>query len=559
MPYIGVSPQFGVRRKHTYTATAGQTSFSGAGSEGATLSYTDSNFVDVYQNGVKLGDADYTSTSGTAIVLAQGASVDDLVEIIVFDAFSAADTVSKADGGTFDGNITMAGTLAVTGNQTVGGTLGVTGNQTNSGSVTITGDLASSTSGTSNFRAGVNAGNSIASGGNYNTVVGDEAGTAITTGDNNTLLGYQTGDALTTPFGNVAIGDRALSTETTGQRNTAVGSTALFAQNNTSNELVYNTAVGYQAGGAITTGQKNTIVGGLAGDALTDADFNTALGYNALGADTKGSNNVAIGYQALMNQNFTSATDSVNTAVGHNCGTSITTSKGNALLGANAGDAITTGLYNTCIGTIAGSDITEGEANVMIGYSAGSYSNDFITGSQNNCIGAYTVAGGTSDVGANSLGYNLTAHGGYTTVGNASNDIRALHGSTTWSTVSDERYKKDIVDSTAGLSFINALKPRTFKYKTLGELPETFSAYKADSTEVFKNENTNHGFIAQEVKQAIDADSNLKDGFRLWDKRGDGSQEIAETALIPMLVKAIQELSAKVTSLEAEVKALKGE
>ena len=115
MPYIGVSPQFGVRRKHTYTATAGQTSFSGAGSEGATLSYTDSNFVDVYQNGVKLGDADYTSTSGTAIVLAQGASVDDLVEIIVFDAFSSADTVSKTDGGQFDGNITMAGTLGVTG------------------------------------------------------------------------------------------------------------------------------------------------------------------------------------------------------------------------------------------------------------------------------------------------------------------------------------------------------------------------------------------------------------------------------------------------------------
>jgi|LULP01.1.fsa_nt_gb hypothetical protein len=107
MPYIGVSPQFGVRKKHTYTATAGQTSFSGAGSEGATLSYTDSNFVDVYQNGVKLGDADYTSTSGTAIVLAQGASVDDLIEIIVFDAFSAADTVSKADGGTFDNPVTI--------------------------------------------------------------------------------------------------------------------------------------------------------------------------------------------------------------------------------------------------------------------------------------------------------------------------------------------------------------------------------------------------------------------------------------------------------------------
>jgi len=159
MPYIGVSPQFGVRRKHTYTATAGQTSFSGAGSEGATLSYTDSNFVDVYQNGVKLGDADYTSTSGTAIVLAQGASVDDLVEIIVFDAFSAADTVSKADGGTFDGNVTMGGTLGVTGASTLSSTLGVTGAATLSSTLAVTGDATFDTStlkvDSSNNRVGV--------------------------------------------------------------------------------------------------------------------------------------------------------------------------------------------------------------------------------------------------------------------------------------------------------------------------------------------------------------------------------------------------------------------
>ena len=55
MAYIGVSPSNGVRRGHTYTATASQTTFSGAGAEGTTLSYKDSNFVDVYQNGVKLG------------------------------------------------------------------------------------------------------------------------------------------------------------------------------------------------------------------------------------------------------------------------------------------------------------------------------------------------------------------------------------------------------------------------------------------------------------------------------------------------------------------------
>src|SRR5210317_234407 len=119
MAYIGVSPSNGVRQKHTYTATASQTTFSGAGSEGISLSYRDSNYVDVYRNGVKLGDADYTATSGTSIVLAEGAAVSDIIEIVTYDVFSVADTVSKADGGTFDGNVTMAGTLAVTGETTL--------------------------------------------------------------------------------------------------------------------------------------------------------------------------------------------------------------------------------------------------------------------------------------------------------------------------------------------------------------------------------------------------------------------------------------------------------
>ena len=115
MAYIGVSPSNGIRRVFTYTATANQTSFSGVGAENITLSYKDANYVDVYQNGVKLASGDYTATSGTAIVLGTGATVNDMVVIVVFDVFSAADTVSKADGGQFDGNVVMAGTLGVTG------------------------------------------------------------------------------------------------------------------------------------------------------------------------------------------------------------------------------------------------------------------------------------------------------------------------------------------------------------------------------------------------------------------------------------------------------------
>ena len=115
MAYIGTSPSNGVRRVLTYTATASQTTFTGTSSEGITLTYSDGNYVDVFQNGVLLGTADYTATSGTSIVLVQGASVNDIIVIIVYDVFSVADTVSKSAGGTFEGNVTMAGTLGVTG------------------------------------------------------------------------------------------------------------------------------------------------------------------------------------------------------------------------------------------------------------------------------------------------------------------------------------------------------------------------------------------------------------------------------------------------------------
>ena len=126
MAYIGTSPSNGVRRRFVYEATASQTSFSGNDENGITLTYVDSLYLDVYQNGVKLkaGD-DYTATTGTSVVLVQGASANDVVEMVAFDVFSVGDTVSASDGGNFAGNVAMAGTLGVTGATTVGGTLQV--------------------------------------------------------------------------------------------------------------------------------------------------------------------------------------------------------------------------------------------------------------------------------------------------------------------------------------------------------------------------------------------------------------------------------------------------
>ena len=140
MAYIGKSPSQGVRSRFQYQATAGQSSFSSTDANGLTLTYTDSLYMDVYQNGILLvpGD-DYTATTGTTVVLVQSASLDDIIEMVVYDVFSVPDAVSQSAGGTFSGNVTMGGTLGVTGATTLSSTLGVAGASTLTGALSAKG------------------------------------------------------------------------------------------------------------------------------------------------------------------------------------------------------------------------------------------------------------------------------------------------------------------------------------------------------------------------------------------------------------------------------------
>ena len=465
-------------------------------------------------------------------------------------------------------------------------------------------DIITASLGANNVRIGAAAGDSIILGGDNNVVVGTDAGTSITTGSYNTAVGYSALTANTTANSNTAVGVSALEANTTGANNTALGRNALNLNTTASS----NTAVGYSALEANTTGANNTAFGRSALGANTTADNNVSVGRDALGVNTTGASNVAVGYSALganttgpynvamgysaLGANTTGAynaaigygaladntTANSNTAVGYGALADNTTGTSNTAVGTSVLSVNTTGAYNTAVGysalisnTTASYNTavgywalnanTTGPYNVAIGYRAGygaTTATQLTTGTGNVFLG-YRASGtvATQDYGT-AIGYSVAGAAGYTTVGQGSSDIRAAHGVATWATVSDERYKKDIADSTAGLAFVNALRPRTFKYRTLGELPETFTAYESGSTEVFKNSDTNHGFIAQEVKAAIDADSSIKDGFRLWDDREDGSQEVAEAALIPVLTKAIQELSAQVTALTARLAILEG-
>ena len=64
--------------------------------------------MDVYQNGVLLKPVtDYTSTTGTSIILVTGASLNDVVEMVVYDVFSVANSYTKSEADTrypFKGN-----------------------------------------------------------------------------------------------------------------------------------------------------------------------------------------------------------------------------------------------------------------------------------------------------------------------------------------------------------------------------------------------------------------------------------------------------------------------
>ena len=78
----------GTANRFKYTATASQTTFSGADDNGNTLAY-DSGYADIYLNGVKLvNGSDFTATSGTSIVLTSGASANDILEVIAYGTFT---------------------------------------------------------------------------------------------------------------------------------------------------------------------------------------------------------------------------------------------------------------------------------------------------------------------------------------------------------------------------------------------------------------------------------------------------------------------------------------
>ena len=116
MAYIGKSPSgTGVRIRYYFTQTSGgATSISGTDDNNKTLSFSDGEYVDVYLNGVSLvAGTDYNTTTANTIGGLSALANGDVIEVVVYDIFTVADTVSQSSGGTFSGAVIMSNGLTV--------------------------------------------------------------------------------------------------------------------------------------------------------------------------------------------------------------------------------------------------------------------------------------------------------------------------------------------------------------------------------------------------------------------------------------------------------------
>ena len=106
MPYIGTQPQDTrsfARSVFEYTATQGQTAFTGADDNSKTLGFTGREFQ-VFVNGVLMDDSDFTASNNNTITLASAANLNDVVTIVVVAKdIPIADFVPSGGDGTFTG------------------------------------------------------------------------------------------------------------------------------------------------------------------------------------------------------------------------------------------------------------------------------------------------------------------------------------------------------------------------------------------------------------------------------------------------------------------------
>ena len=410
------------------------------------------------------------------------------------------------------------------------------------------------------------------------------------------ILGYFAGAKLGSGGNNVIIGANAMNganTTTANQtglsNNIAIGQNSLQnAKNSTHGCIVMgeNAAQNAATGTGTYSYWSNVIAIGsnCLKDATGGSDSIVAVGPNAMeyhtgdGDASSGGYTVAYGASAFRNNRHIRHS----VAVGNQAGTDWNPAKGamhegsSTFIGGGAGrtcstgtaliavgrDALSgggpcTGVHNTAIGSRCFERITSGSNNCAVGglytglmLTTGDYNNYFgslagyaynvntgATGDHQNIFGGYSAASGNNDH-ENIFGGGLTGKGANTTF--IRGPVYNSPNTSSFSTTSDERIKKNIVDNNIGLDAIEKIRVRNFEYRTKDEITD----FDYADAVVVEKEGVQLGVIAQEIKEI------LPDVVK---QNTTGAYAVDPDNITWYLVNAVKELSAEVKSLKAQL------
>jgi len=336
--------------------------------------------------------------------------------------------------------------------------------------------------------------------------------------DNVVMLTTKPGGSVS----NVAIGKSALGISTDVQHCVAIGEEALSLYPHDT-VTVGSIAIGYRALKEYTSLRSNgTFSGGnniaIGENALMEnkcSSANIAIGDNTLKELNKdrsshltvnGNRNIAVGTHCMTGNGVDDFFGSMNTAIGYYCAQNI---RSNAS-------------YNTLLGTVAGQSLLTGDGNLLLGYGAGTSSSPATIDTEDNRI----------------------------VLGN--NSITDASIKVDWTVTSDKRDKTDIESFTHGLSWINKLNPVTYRW----DMRSNYEDGIPDGSK--KESQLNIGLIAQEELEVEKEHgyANTSDDMLISHINPGGSYGMQYSKLVPVLINAVKELSAKNDALEARIKAL---
>lgn len=234
----------------------------------------------------------------------------------------------------------------------------------------------------------------------------------------------------------------------------------------------------------------------------------------------------------------------INTIIGNGNGNIATCTA----TGLGSMSAINTGANNTANGNLSLANNTSGINNTAIGFGA---LYNAISINNNTSIGYNALAGNTSFSNCTGLGAG--------TIITASNQVQLGDATTipyayqALSLRSDLRDKAEVRDTILGLNFINELRPVDYKWDIRDDYRTDINQKANDLIHdgTHTRSRFHHGLIAQEVQEVIEASGVDFGGFQ--DHKVGGGEDVLSIGydeLIAPMIKAIQELTARINVLE---------